>query len=96
MITLNSKEELTTEVIKRIVEDHFGKELPKKKKLERYYKNDNDIHRRIMNDITKPNNKTANPYASYITDTLVGYFMGEPVSYNAEDKNLLQEINMIF
>ena len=49
-----------------------------------------------MNDITKPNNKTANPYASYITDTLVGYFMGEPVSYNAEDKNLLQEINMIF
>ena len=49
-----------------------------------------------MSDITKPNNKTANPYASYITDTLVGYFMGEPVSYNAEDKNLLQEINMIF
>ena len=49
-----------------------------------------------MIDATKPNNKTANPYASYITDTLVGYFMGEPVSYNADDKNLLQEINMIF
>lgn len=49
-----------------------------------------------MTDATKPNNKTANPYASYITDTLVGYFMGEPVSYNAEDKDLLQEINMIF
>ena len=49
-----------------------------------------------MTDPTKPNNKTANPYASYITDTLTGYFMGEPVSYNADDKNLLQEINMIF
>ena len=49
-----------------------------------------------MSDTTKPNNKTANPYASYITDTLVGYFMGEPVSYNAEDKNLLQDLNMIF
>ncbi len=49
-----------------------------------------------MSDITKPNNKTANPYASYITDTLVGYFMGEPVSYNAEDKNLLKELGMIF
>jgi len=49
-----------------------------------------------MSDNTKPNNKTANPYASYITDTLVGYFMGEPVSYNAEDKNLLQDLNMIF
>ena len=49
-----------------------------------------------MTDATKPNNRTANPYASYITDTLVGYFMGEPVSYNAEDKNLLQDLNMIF
>lgn len=49
-----------------------------------------------MSDNTKPNNKTANPYASYITDTLVGYFMGEPVSYNAQDKNLLQDLNMIF
>lgn len=49
-----------------------------------------------MTDPTKPNNKTANPYASYITDTLVGYFMGEPVSYNADDKNMLEELNMIF
>ncbi len=96
LVTLNDKEELTTNVIKRIVENHFGKELPRLQKLERYYKNDNDIHRRIMNDTTKPNNKTANPYASYITDTLVGYFMGEPVSYNAADKDLLQDINMIF
>lgn len=49
-----------------------------------------------MTDATKPNNKTANPYASYITDTLVGYFMGEPISYNTDDKNLLQDLNMIF
>ena len=49
-----------------------------------------------MTDASKPNNKTANPYASYITDTLTGYFMGEPVSYNAEDKDMLEELNMIF
>lgn len=96
LITLNSKEELTTETIKKIVENHYGKELPRLQKLERYYKNDNDIHRRIMTDATKPNNKTANPYASYITDTLVGYFVGEPITYNSNDKDLLQELNMIF
>ena len=49
-----------------------------------------------MSDSTKPNNKIANSYASYITDTLVGYFMGKPVSYNANDDKVLEELNMIF
>lgn len=49
-----------------------------------------------MSDSTKPNNKIANSYASYITDTLVGYFMGKPVSYNADDDTVLEELNMIF
>ena len=49
-----------------------------------------------MSDNTKPNNKIANSYASYITDTLVGYFMGKPVSYNADDDKVLEELNMIF
>ena len=49
-----------------------------------------------MSDSTKPNNKIANSYASYITDTLVGYFMGKPVSYNANDETVLEELNMIF
>ena len=49
-----------------------------------------------MSDSTKPNNKIANSYASYITDTLVGYFMGKPVSYNTDDDKVLEELNMIF
>ena len=48
-----------------------------------------------MKDPSKPNNKIANPYASYITDTLVGYFIGEPITYNAEDKGLLEELSLI-
>ena len=49
-----------------------------------------------MKDSTKPNNKIANAYASYITDTLVGYFIGEPISYTAEDEILLKDLSMIF
>lgn len=49
-----------------------------------------------MSDSTKPNNKIANPYASYITDTLVGYFIGEPITYNSDDSTLLEELKMIF
>lgn len=48
-----------------------------------------------MSDPSKPNNKIANAYASYITDTLVGYFIGEPITYTANDDVLLQDLNMI-
>ena len=49
-----------------------------------------------MKDPSKPNNKISNAYASYITDTLVGYFIGEPISYTSNDDNLLQDLSMIF
>ena len=48
-----------------------------------------------MSDTSKPNNKIANAYASYITDTLVGYFIGEPITYTANDDVLLQDLQMI-
>ena len=96
MVTLNSKDEISTDVLKRILEKFKSEDLPRLQKLNRYYKNDNDIHNRIVTDTTKPNNKVASPYASYITDTLVGYFVGEPITYNSEDKDLLQQLNMVF
>jgi SPP1 family phage portal protein len=49
-----------------------------------------------MKDPAKPNNKIANAYASYITDTLTGYFIGEPITYTSIDDKLLQELTMIF
>lgn len=96
MITLNNVDELTEQVIKRIIDNHRTTVLPRLQKLERYYRTDNDIKRRVMNDATKPNNKIANAYPSYITDTLVGYFIGEPITYNCEDKTLLDSLNTIF
>ncbi|MBR4889762.1 MAG: phage portal protein [Clostridia bacterium] len=43
----------------------------------------------MMIDTSKPNNKIANSYASYITDTLVGYFLGKPVVYSSANENAL-------
>lgn len=96
MITINNIEELTTPVIKRIIDNHRTTELVRLLELEKYYNTENKIKNRMMADTTKPNNKIANPYASYITDTLTGYFIGEPIVYNSEDKNLLQDLTMIF
>lgn len=71
-------------------------DLPRLLKLENYYNTKNKIINRTMADPAKPNNKIANPYASYITDTLTGYFVGEPITYNSNDKTLLQDLSMIF
>ena len=96
MIKLNPEVALTTEMVKRIIDDYKQNELPRLIKLEDYYNAKNEILNRIMKDETKPNNKIANPYASYITDTLTGYFMGEPISYSALEEKILEELNLIF
>ena len=95
MVSLNTIEELTEKVIKRIIETHRSSVLPRLQNLENYYNANNKIKNRVMSDTSKPNNKIANAYASYITDTLVGYFIGEPITYTANDDVLLQDLNMI-
>ena len=96
MIKLNPEVELTTDMVKKFIDDHKQNEIPRLQKLEDYYEAKNEILKRLMVDNTKPNNKIANPYASYITDTLTGYFMGEPISYSALDQEILKELNLIF
>lgn len=80
----------------RIVEQHRMNDLPRLLELENYYNTKNKIVNRVMADPIKPNNKLANPYASYITDTLTGYFVGEPITYNSNDEVLLKDLSMIF
>ena len=89
MFSLNTIDELTEKVIRRIIENHRSSVLPRLQNLENYYKANNAIKNRYMKDKSKPNNKIANAYASYITDTLVGYFIGEPISYTSNDDTLL-------
>lgn len=96
MITLSRDTELTPALIKKIVDKHKTGELPRLEKLRRYYETKNDILNRQMADSTKPNNKIANAYASLITSTLVGYFVGEPITYTADDENMLNELQMLF
>lgn len=96
MIKLNKDVELTTSLIKKLIDNHKQYDLPRLQKLENYYLAKNEILRRVMADPSKPNNKVANPYASYITDTLTGYFMGEPVTYSSLDEEALNNLTMIF
>ena len=96
MLRINKDAVLTPEIIKKLVEQHKSTVVPRLTKLENYYKGNTDILKRQMADATKPNNKIINPFANYITDMFVGYFMGEPVSYKSNDKNALEELQLIF
>lgn len=95
MYRLDKETPLTVDVILRLIQRHFQNDLPRLEKLRRYYFDKNDIKRRIQTDPAKPNNKVANPYARYITDTLTGYFMGEPVTYNCENAKTLESISEV-
>ena len=96
MIKLNPETELTAAIVKKLIDNHKQYDMPRLQKLEDYYLAKNEILKRQMADPSKPNNKISNPYASYITDTLTGYFMGEPVTYSSLDEKALEELNLIF
>lgn len=96
MIKLDKDVILTDDIILKIVRNHKGREFPRLCKLKRYYEAKNDILMRVQMDETKPNNRIANAYAGYITDTLVGYFVGEPITYNCKEDAVLTAIQNIF
>ena len=92
---LNKDTPLSTEIIKKIIQKHRGAEIPRLQKLNKYYHAKNDILMKQVKDQSLPNNKIAHPYASYITDTLTGYFMGQGVSYSSLDQSAADELQMV-
>ena len=99
---LSKDQELTPELIKKLIEKHRSVQVPRFQLLDNYYHNKNKILSHVnyrttvdgeqVVDNTKPNNKVAHPYANYITDTLTGYFMGEGVTYSSLDDNALEQL----
>ncbi|MCQ2330407.1 MAG: phage portal protein [Paludibacteraceae bacterium] len=68
--------------------EHNRVEAARRANLFNYYNGKHAIANRHYEDDTKPNNKITNPYPHYITDTITGYFIGEPVTYKMLDAEL--------
>lgn len=84
-IRLNPNQPLTAQVLRKILDMNLSEEA-RRQKLSNYYLGKQQIATRVMGDYTKPNNKLAHSYGNYITDTIVGYFVGQPISYNSKDE----------
>ena len=63
--------------------------------LQNYYKGNTKIKQRQYSDASKPCNRVANPFATHLSDTAVGYFVGKPVSYTGNNDALMEQINQI-
>lgn len=85
MFYLNKEAGLTFADAQHYIGKFMTLELPRLSKLERYYKNDNDINKREFEDKSKPNNKIAHSFADYIVETNVAMFVGSPITYVSED-----------
>ena len=94
-IRIDKETQLTKEVIKWIIEKH-SEEKTRIAELRDYYNNKNAIMNRQYKDTNKPMNKLSHPFASYITNMATGYFLGNPVSYNSDNQDLLERILDIF
>ena len=94
-IRIDKETQLTKEVIKWIIEKH-SEEKTRIAELRDYYNNKNAIMNRQYKDANKPQNKLSHPFASYITNMATGYFLGNPISYNSENQDLLERILDIF
>ncbi len=94
-IRIDKETQLTKEVIKWIIEKH-SEEKSRIAELRDYYNNKNAIMNRQYKDNNKPQNRLSHPFASYITNMATGYFLGNPISYNSENQDLLERILDIF
>ena len=94
-IRIDKETQLTKEVIKWIIEKH-SEEKTRIAELRDYYNNKNAIMNREYKDNNKPQNRLSHPFASYITNMATGYFLGNPISYNSDNQDLLERILDIF
>lgn len=96
-----NKDELTIEDIEGYI-TRFRLERDRMQKLKDYYLGKHDILTREDKKDTAPDNRLVNAFPKYITDMHVGYFVGQPILYSAndlkseEDDALLEKLMEIY
>ena len=89
-------EEITERLIVKMIERDQSEFKPRDDKLRRYFDGEHDIMRREFEDKTKPNNKIVTNFCKYITNTSVGYFIGEPIRYSSLNQEYMERLQEIF
>lgn len=91
---LNHNSPLTPLMIVNYIRAHADDET-REQKLINYYRGETAIKQRQYADASKPCNRVSSPYATHLSDTAVGYFVGKPITYTGNDDNLMEQVNQI-
>lgn len=86
-------EQWLMENVPALIKEHENKRNYIKKLIE-YQDGKHDILNRVMSNEYVPNNKLVNNFPKYITTVSVGYFMGNPISYQTNDATKEEEVEI--
>lgn len=93
MYFLEVNEELTEMKVAEIIQAFKTRELPQLEKRYKYFKGDQEIMRKTVNDETKPNNRIVTNFCDNIVSTYSGYLTGIDITYSSdEDIEAIQDI----
>lgn len=91
---LNTTAEITPELICDYIKLHKDKLSPRYQLLQDYYEGKHKILHRTPKRNDDPCNNVVANFAKYITDIASGYHIGEPVSYQSQEQDLKQLIDL--
>lgn len=78
--------EMTADMLADMVGEHRAKVAPHMERLRREYEGDHPILHKQPKAAYKPDNRLVANFPRQLVDTMVGYFLGNPVSITGDDK----------
>ena len=86
MFRMASDEELTLPLLQKFLDEHRRECNSRYDKLKKAYESDHDILHQPSKPKYKPDNRLVVNFAKYITDTMNGFFIGNPIKITTDDK----------
>lgn len=93
MYYISRDEPLTEMKVAEIIQAFKGKELPQLEKRYQYFKGNQEIMRKTVNDETKPCNRIVTNFCDNIVTTYSGYMTGIDITYSSDED--IEEIQNI-
>lgn len=88
MFRLPSDTMMTPELLAEYIGKHKRKVNDRYSKLKKAYENDYDIFHQADKAKYKPDNRISVNFAKYITDTFNGFFIGNPIKIQSDNKDV--------
>lgn len=88
MFRLPSGTEMTIEILDKFLSEHKNEVTRRYEPLYNAYKSDHDILHQPKKPAYKPDNRIVVNFPKYIVDTMLGFFIGNPIKITAKDKDV--------